>query len=396
MRIGFNAFFWGQEATGSGQYTHQLLRALAQLDEEHEYFLYTSKKSGLVEKPASSGSFYVLGTPFSHRYENLDKLWFEQFAFPLACRSASVHLAHVPYFASPLFPTVPTVVTIHDLIPLLLPAYRSSILVRLYTSLVAAAAPRAERIITDSESSKKDIIKYLHVPAERVHVIYLAADPTCRPIQDEKILAAVRRKYGLPDVYLLYLGGFDQRKNVPMLLDVYARVAKVLGDEMPPLVVAGRLPTVETQLFPDPRKVARALGIEQKVIFTGWVAEADKPALYSGALLFIFLSLYEGFGLMPLEAMSCGAPVLVSRASSLPEIVGDGGCLVDPTDPVEITESLLTLLRDAALRRQLAQNALKQARRFSWAKAAAQTLHVYKLACRADGLQNDFGRVQFD
>lgn len=394
MRIGVNAFFWGQEATGSGQYTYHLLSALARLNKGYEYILYASRKPDLSEMPGFSASFRVFGTPFSHRCKNLDKLWFEQVAFPLACRSASVHLAHVPYFASPLFPIVPTVVTIHDLIPLLLPAYRGSILVRLYTSLVAAAARRAERIITDSESSKNDIMRYLHVPADRVHVVYLAADPACRPIQDEKMLAAVRRKYGLPDVYLLYLGGFDQRKNVPMVLDVYARVAKMLGGKIPPLVVAGRLPTVETQLFPDLRKVARTLGIEQKVIFTGWIAERDKPALYSGALLFIFLSLYEGFGLMPLEAMSCGTPVLVSRTSSLPEIVGDGGWLVDPTDPEEITEGLLTLLRDSTLREQVAQRALEQARRFDWARTAEQTLRVYKLACGADDLRNDFGHAQ--
>lgn len=397
MRIGVNAFFWGQEATGSGQYTYHLLQALAQLHEGHEYFLYASKKPGPSEKPGFSDSFRVLSTPFSCRFKNLDKLWFEQLTFPLACRSASVHLAHVPYFASPLFPTVPTVVTIHDLIPLLLPAYRSSILVRLYTSLVAAAARRAERIITDSQSSQADIVKHLHVPADRVHVIYLAADPACRPIQDEKVLAAVRRKYGLPDVYLLYLGGFDQRKNVPMLLNAYARVAKVLGDKVPPLVVAGRLPSMETQLFPDPRKVAGALGIERKVVFTGWIAEEDKPALYSGALLFIFLSLYEGFGLMPLEAMSCGTPVLVSRVSSLPEIVGSGGWLVDPTDLEEITEGLLTLLQDSALREQLAHCALEQARCFDWAKTAEQTLRVYELAAhRAKASENDSNLAPFD
>ncbi|MGC8786777.1 MAG: glycosyltransferase family 4 protein, partial [Anaerolineae bacterium] len=148
MRIAFNAFFLGEEATGSGQYTNHLLRALAQLNKGHEYLLYHSKKPGCSEQLGFLSSLQVLNTPFSHRFENLDKLWFEQIAFPLACRRASVHLAHVPYFASPLLPTVPTVVTIHDLIPLLLPVYRSSIWVRLYTHLVATAARCAARIIT--------------------------------------------------------------------------------------------------------------------------------------------------------------------------------------------------------------------------------------------------------
>nr|MBC7244935.1 glycosyltransferase family 4 protein [Chloroflexota bacterium] len=374
MRIAVNAFFLGQEATGSGQYIYHLLRALEQVDKHNEYLLYKS------EKPGFSNSVQILKTPFSRHFENLDKLWFEQISFPLACRNASVHLAHVPYFASPLCPTVPTIVTIHDLIPLLLPAYRRSVLIRLYTGLVAAAARRAAYIITDSQSSKNDIVKYLRVPPERVHVIYLAADPACHPIRDENALAAMRHKYGLPDDYLLYLGGFDQRKNIAMLLRAYAQVMKALGDTAPYLVIAGRLPNKDTSLFPDPRRIARELGLEKKVIFTGWIAEEDKPALYSGALLFVFLSLYEGFGLMPLEAMRCGIPVLASRVSSLPEVVGEGGLLVNPTDLDEVTEGMLTLLRNLELRRKLAQQALVRASQFDWAETARQTLEVYNLA----------------
>ena len=388
MRVGFNAFFWDQESTGSGQYTHHLLRALMQLDGRNEYLLYKTEKPRFLEKPGFLSSLQALRTPFTGRSENLDKLWFEQVAFPRACRSASVDLAHVPYSASPLRPTVPTVVTVHDLIPLLLPAYRGSILVWLYTHLVAAAARHADLIITDSLSSKSDIVRHLRVPAERVHVIYLAADPACRPISDEKVLAAVRRKYGLPDAYVLYLGGFDQRKNLSGLLKAYARVSKAIGDKTPPLVVAGRPPSADTPLFPDPKRMARELGVEQKVIFTGWIAEEDKPALYSSAVFFAFLSLYEGFGLMPLEAMACGIPVLVARSSSLPEIVGSGGLLVNPTDPDEVVEAMLTLLRDAALRQQLGQDALVQAAKFDWKRTAEQTLQVYDLTMSRPGVRS--------
>jgi len=218
MRVAFNAFFLGQESTGSGQYTRQLLRALAQLDQRNEYLLFRPEKPGFSQKQGF-WNHKLLRTPFAHRFENLDKLWFEQVSFPRACRRASVDLCHVPYFASPLYPTVPTVVTVHDLIPLLLPAYRGSIWVRLYTHLVAAAARQADLIITDSSHSKGDIVRHLRVLPERVHVIHLAADPACRPVLDEEALAAVRRKYGLPDEYVLYLGGFDQRKNLHTLFD---------------------------------------------------------------------------------------------------------------------------------------------------------------------------------
>ncbi len=378
MRVGFNAFFLGQAATGSGQYTHQLLRALAQLDGRNEYLLYA--RAGDGEKPGFLSSLRVLRTPFSRRSKNLGKLWFEQIAFPRACRCASVDLSHVPYFASPVCPAVPTVVTVHDLIPLLLPAYRGAILVRLYTHLVTAAARRADRIITDSVASKGDIVRHLRVPSERVHVIYLAADPACRPVSHEKALAAVRRKYGLPDAYVLYLGGFDRRKNLYTLLKAYERVSKAMGDEVPSLVVAGRLPSADTPLFPDPKRMAKELGVEQSVFFSGWIAEEDKPALYSGALFFAFLSLYEGFGLMPLEAMSCGTPVLAANTSSLPEVVGAGGLLVNPNDLDEIVEAMVTLLRNPALRQQLGRDALVEAVKFDWKRTAEQTLQVYDLA----------------
>ena len=397
MRVGFNAFFLGQESTGSGQYTRQLLQALAQLDKDNEYLLFTLEKPGSSNtcpggqcqgEPGVWNDFKVLRTPFARRSENLDKLWFEQVAFPRACRDASVDLCHVPYFASPIRPTVPTVLTVHDLIPLLLPSYRGSILVRLYTILVAAAARRADLIITDSLHSKGDIVKHLRVPPERVHVIYLAVDPACRPVSDEEALVAVRRKYGLPDTYVLYLGGFDQRKNLYALLRAYARVTEAMADEAPPLVVAGRLPVADTPLFPDPKRMARELGVEQQVIFTGWVAEEDKPALYSGALFFAFLSLYEGFGLMPLEAMSCGTPVLAARATSLPEIVGNGGLLVNPTDLDEVVEGMLTLLRDSGLRQQLRQGALVQAAHFDWKRTAEQTLQAYDHVVNRPGVHS--------
>jgi glycosyltransferase involved in cell wall biosynthesis len=370
MRIALNGMFLGQESTGSGQYTEQLLRALLELDGGNEYII---EKPGFPQVPgAARRGFNKPG------FWPLRKLWFEQIAFPRACRRAGADVAHVPYWASPIRPTVPTVVTVHDLIPMLLPLYRGSAWVQLYTRLVAAAARRADAIITDSLASQADIIRHLRVPAERVHAIYLAADADCRPVTDEATLAAVRARYGLPERYILYLGGFDQRKNLRTLFAAYARLRQALGSAAPALVVAGRRPEVDTPLFPAPERLARELGVDGSVLFTGWVPAEDKPPLYSGALFFAFLSLYEGFGLMPLEAMACGTPVLASRSSSLPEIVGDGGLLVDPTDLGAVVEAMATLLHDTALRARLREKALAHASRFTWQRTAEQTLAVYK------------------
>jgi glycosyltransferase involved in cell wall biosynthesis len=380
VRIGINAFYLGAVTTGSGQYINHLIRQLARLESESEYVLIDSKKAGRKIQDTgvlhlASCFLFPVSTPFDSISENLAKLWFEQVSFPRACRRQGVEIAHVPYFASPLFPTTPTVVTVHDLIPMLLPVYRGSIWVRLYTLLVAIAAKRADVVLTDSEASKWDIVHLLDIPSERVHVIYLAADDIYQPILDDQRLTAIRQKYGLPESYLLYLGGFDQRKNVPALLKAFAQLAK---DPRAFLVVAGRLPEKGGGFFPDPRPIVQELGIEERVVFTGWVPEEDKPALYSGARALVFPSLYEGFGLPPLEALACGTPVIASNQGSLPEIVGDGGLLLEPDDMEGLAGAMEKLLNDDTLWGDLREKGLAHAARFSWEKTARETLAVYQ------------------
>jgi glycosyltransferase involved in cell wall biosynthesis len=369
MRVGINAFFLSQPATGSGQYTHHLLKALARAEPGNKYIPLTPH-----------AQFQAVLTcnlqPAIWIAQNLAKVWFEQVSFPQACRHRNVDVAHAPYFASPLWPTEPTVVTIHDLIPMLLPAYRGSALVRLYTRLVATAAKRAHAIIADSECSKRDIVRLLGIPPQRVHVIYLAAEERFQPVEDEVRLGSVRRRYGLPERYVLYLGGLDQRKNVLILIRAFARVRGVLGKSHC-LVIAGRLPERESALFPDPRRVVAKLDLKEAVRFVGWVAEEDKPALYSGAACFVYPSLYEGFGLPPLEAMACGASVIASNASSLPEVVGDAGLLVAPQDVEDLAEAMIAVLSDGDLRASLRQRGIARAKRFSWEKTAKETLEVY-------------------
>jgi glycosyltransferase involved in cell wall biosynthesis len=365
MRVGINALFLGLPGTGSGQYTRNLLEALAKANPMNEYLLFSPGPAS----PTSNTQY-----PISNRA----KLWFEQISFPRACRR--LDLAHVPYFASPLFPTVPTVVTVHDLIPLIVPAYRGSLLVRLYTRLVAAAARKAEAIITVSQASEQDIVRHLHIPPERIHVTYEAAGETFQPVEDEAQLAAVRQKYALPKRYLLYLGGFDQRKNVSTVVRAFA----LLINRQPQarLVIAGKLPGRASPMFLAPCCLVEELGVEERVIFTGWVAEEDKPALLSGATAFVFPSLYEGFGLPPLEAMACGTPAIASNRSSLPEVVGEGGILVKPTDVEALAEAMESLLVDDALRAELRRRALAQAAKFSWKQTALETLAVYRKVAR--------------
>ncbi len=327
MRIVINGWFTDQSATGSGQYLDALLAWLPRVGEGHE-FIVVGRQMGKWangQKADRQVAFDVSRLTFrvSRFAPNLAKLWFEQIAFPWACRRLRADVAFVPYWAAPWWSPCPVVVTVHDLIPLLLPAYRGGLLQRAYTALVSCTARRAAAVITDSEASKRDIVTRLGIPADRVHAIHLAADPRYSEPVSPAELARVRAKYALPDrPFLLYLGGFDVRKNVVRMLEAYSRMAaRLTADhrrgsasssqlpaphpQPPALVVAGRLPAADTPFTPDPRPLVARLGIAELVHFIGWVDEADKPALYALALGSVFVSEYEGFGLPVVEGMGC-------------------------------------------------------------------------------------------
>jgi glycosyltransferase involved in cell wall biosynthesis len=377
-KIGLNGSFWGLDTTGSGQYVAHLLRALTSLSLSNDFTLFVPPDREHPEPDAGAPwALCTLPTPLDRRNANLAKLWFEQIAFPRACRRAGIDLAHVPYFAPPLCPALPTVVTIHDLIPLLLPEYRGSRWVQGYMRLVSAAAHRAALVLTDSQASARDIARLLRIPQRRIRVIYLAADSIYHPLVPQEC-QPVWERLRLPARYLLYLGGFDCRKNVAGLLRAFALTRRQLRDVR--LVIAGKLPAEDSAFSPDPRRIARELGLDAAVRFTGWVAEEDKPALYAGAIGFVFPSYYEGFGLPVLEALSCGTPAIVGTGSSLLEIAGLGSLAVSPGDSAALGDALIALTQQPDLRASLAANGLRQAATFSWQKTARLTLDAYREA----------------
>lgn len=368
MRVALSGWFWNRPETGSGQYLRRLVEALARSQPELALTLCMPGRESPLHVPAGVEAALLPASPGS-----LGKVWWEQLALPRAVRRLGVDLLHVPYWGSPWRAAVPVAVTVHDLIPLLLPAYRGGPWVRLYTALVSATARRAAGVFTDSEAARGDIVRRLRLPEARVWAVPLAADASYHPDVDIAPLGAL----GLTPGYLLYLGGFDVRKNLAATLAAFALVREELPDAR--LVVAGRLPAGDSAFAPDPRRLLREAGLpETAVHFTGFVPEAAKPALYRGARAFVFLSRYEGFGLPPLEALACGMPVVGSDAASLPEVIGDAGVLVAPDDVEGAAAALVRLLTDDALHADLRERALRQAARFSWEQAAAETVKGYR------------------
>lgn len=374
MRLAINGYFWNRPNTGSGQYTRQLATHLDRLVSDLEITLILPELPGETRPENVPPDVKVVALPV--RPGHLGKVAFEQRAFPRACREVGATIAHVPYWGSPLQPPVPTVVTVHDVTTLLVREYRRGLGARLYTALVSAGARAANQVITDSEASKVDIVRHLGISEERVSAIHLAAGPEYTPEANFLVEMAIRGKYGLPESYILYLGGYEIHKNVVTLLEAYTYVTQALGEDYP-LVLAGKKPERASSRFPDYDAIIEQLGLAGSVIWAGYINEADKPAVYRGASTFVFLSWNEGFGLPPLEAMACGVPVVTSNASSLPEVIGEAGFSLDPDDARQIGGSIIATIVQEELAAELKQKGLKRAAEFSWEQTTTKTLLVY-------------------
>ncbi len=374
MRIVINGWFLVHDPyTGSGQYVRALLEWLPRVAPEHDYHVVLPGAAASIVQLPEAVSTHTAPVAATH----VGKLQFEQATFPSVCKTLGASLAHVPYWAPPLRSPAPIVVTVHDLIPLLLPEYRGSRKVQVYTSLVAAATAGAALVLTDSHASARDIVQHLKLPEERVRAIHLAAGPHYTPKGEWQVDDPIRAGYGIEqEGYVLYLGGFDTRKNVRGLLSAWTWASGSIGQGYP-LILAGQLPAPGSPHYADYLALAQELDIADTVRFIGPVAEAHKPALYRGATAFVYPSRYEGFGLPLLEAMACGVPVVAGSGASLPEVVGSAGYLIPPDDTRAIGAALLTIVVEPSVHADLRARSLAQAQTFSWERTARETALAY-------------------
>ena len=376
MRVVISGSFWSQPTVGSGQYLHGLLRCLPQVAAEHRYLLLTPAylPPGPGLPPGVDGA--CLPTPFDRFNHNLAKLWFEQAAFPrmaarVANRNATVAL--VPYFGPPLRCRLPVVTTVGDIIPLVLPEYRGGAHVRAYMALARRAVRRSAHVLTFSAHSRADIIAHLGLPSERISVVPLAAGEQFTPGDTQAARDEVARRYGIRAPFIYYVGGLDARKNVATLVRAFALLRS--RGVRAQLVIAGQAPGRDRRLFPDLDALIADLELAPSVQRVDVPLE-DGPLFYRACAVFAYPSRYEGFGLPPLEAMACGAPVVTSDASSLPEVVGTAALRVAPDDVVGWAAALGRVLGDAHLQADLRAQGLARAARFSYRKVAEETLRV--------------------
>ncbi|MCU0498006.1 MAG: glycosyltransferase family 4 protein [Anaerolineae bacterium] len=379
LHIAINAWFWSRPDTGSGQYVIQLVQALRS---ERDLKITLILPQAVQDLPDGVNTV-IIGSPLRGHW---GKLLFEQVLVPYHAAQIGADLLHVPYWATPMITPLPTITTIFDVITRIFPQYRAGWLAESYVRLVERSAHRSAHILTDSHAARSDIATQLRIDPSRITVTWLATTGAFSPTPTPED-AIVKAKYHLPDRFVLYLGGFQFHKNLLTLIDAYAPIAQEVAI---PLILAGRLPSAWGSVqFPDlPGRIAEH-GLGDQVRLIGQVSDRDKVSLYRLATLFVFPSLYEGFGLPPLEAMACGCPVIVGDRSSVPEIVGEAGILVDARDPQALTDAIRRGLTDATLHADLVQRGIDRAAHFSWKQTAQATLRCYQetLGLRRAGKQ---------
>ncbi|MCX7860389.1 MAG: glycosyltransferase family 4 protein [Chloroflexus sp.] len=372
MRIAINAHLLAHthsfRRAGVSHYIEQVLLHLAQIDHENHYTVYTTR--GLDQAALGLPANFVVKPSRLPTINPRVRIPWEQGIAPLMLRGKA-DLYHGCLNVAPLLSPVPTVITIHDLAFIRFPqtfrAYN-----RIYLDLATRlSARRASRILAVSEHTKNEVVGLLGIPPERVVVTPNAARSHFRPPAPAAI-EQLRARHGLPERFVLYVGTLEPRKNLTTLLEAFALASRSVPNV--PLVIGGGKGWMYEPIFAR----LEQLHLRDRVKFAGYIPEEELPLWYAAATVFVFPSIYEGFGMPPLEAMACGTPVITSNTSSLPEVVGDAGLMVSPSDTVALAEAIRRLLTDADLRAELRQRGLARARRFSWAETAAKTLAAYQ------------------
>lgn len=367
MRIGVEATALHGPRSGVANYTLNLLEHLwqSQAGSEQEWLLFSNRPLTL-NGHGQNGQAHVVDN-FRFRYQSL---W-RQALLPLALRAHRPAVCHFTNLMAPLWTPCPRVVTIHDLTLKLMPHCHPPRRRVVMVPLLAPSARHAARIIAVSETSKRDLVRVLGVPEEKVSVIYEAAAPSFG-LRPAATVAAVLRRRSLDQPYILYVGTIEPRKNLVRLVRAIAHLRAEGRRER--LVLVGALGWDYAPLFGEIER----LGLRDAVVYLGFVEQDELVALYNGAAVFVFPSLYEGFGLPPLEAMACGTPVVTSATSACGETAGDAALLVDPTDERAIAAALRQVLTDKELAADLRDRGRARAAQFSWERAARQTLAVYE------------------
>lgn len=355
------------KGTGIGTYTENIVKGLLQIDKKNNYYLYWSGENQDLIKGENLNIYMT-----SKKYAK----FFEEFYFTENVIREKIEVHHIPQNGIGLSRdmTCPIIVTIHDLIPYILPETVGKGYLVKFLNEMPEIIKLASKIITVSEFSKNDILRFFPNAEGKVFVTPLATSDIFTPMNKKVAFKYINENYKINSPFILYVGGFSKRKNVITLIHSFKKLCQKNLDVK--LVIAGSL-REEGEKIKD---ICKSLNLDNKVIFTGFVDDISLSKLYNCCEVFVYPSLYEGFGLPPLEAMSCGTAVISSNLTSIPEVLGDSGILIDPLDIDLLCNSLLDVLLDKDYKKNLEKKAMKKSLEFSWNKTALKTLEIYNKA----------------
>lgn len=375
MKIGIDTTSAVMQGGGIGRYTRELVQATLAQDTAYEYVLFSapppSGKSLEALFPANGRVTHKIA-PISEQW--LYRMWYRA-RLPISVQrfTGKLDLFHSPDFVlPPVSGNIPTLLTVHDLSFVHFPEVYPEVLVNYLNKVVPWSVGRATHILADSEATKQDLMAVWQVSAQKISVLYSGVSELFSRVEDVERITAVRQKYNLGEApYLLSVGTVQPRKNYQMLIQAFAPVANKFPHN---LYIAGGKGWLYDEMMVEIEKQ----GLIDRVRFIGFVDDADLPTLYSAADLYLFPSIYEGFGLPMLEAMACGVPVIASNVSSLPEVGEGTAVLLPPHDLAQWTQKINELLADSVPKKQMITAGYKQVQRFSWEKAANQLLLIYQ------------------
>ncbi len=372
MRIGIDARAIYKNLDGIGRYSLNLIRALAKIDHENEYIIF--RNCIFDETIVNSPNFREVRIGFPALSLRTS------FYLGRLVKKENVDIFHSLFFIAPLWGINNLIVTVHDLMALNFPGFFSgrNFIASKYAYLfhkymIPRTVSRSKKLIAVSNNTKNDLERSFGLNSDRVSVIHEAADPSFRKIEDTETLETYRRKEQLPENFILYVGNTKPYKNIRTLLEAF-KLLKATLDTDCSLVIAGK----RDRFYPSTLQTINELDLLPHVKFFDNFTEKELPLLYNLAKLFVFPSYYEGFGLPPLESISCGTPVIASNSTSLPEVLGNSAILVKPNNVNGFAKAIKDVLTDEGLRKQMSQKGITQSNKFSWEKTAKETLNVYK------------------
>ena len=368
MRIGINASKIYDVHTGVGRYTSSLSRSILKTSSKNDYYLYAPGRVGTAAVADIGGA--CIEKPATSIQNNTLRILWEQMVLPMYSRKDRLDLFHYTDHAlSVLFRKCPVIITVHDIAYLRLPNLLNTSRKIYKKNILQISIRKAEIIIADSYATKRDIVEYFGIREDKIRVIHLGVESRFRPINN---VEGFRLKNNLPSKMILNVGTLEPRKNVVSLIKAFKKLREI-GFEDVKLVIAGNKGWLYQEIF---KEVGHS-DLKQEILFLGVVRDEDLPLLYNCADIFVYPSLYEGFGLPPLEAMACGVPVITSNTSSLPEVIGDAGIMVNPTDINLLCERMCLLLKDRELWNRMRNMGLERSKLFLWDKTAEKILKVY-------------------